>query len=339
MKNTFIAIAVFAAALLTSSCGDSEHFRIKGVIEGNPTMNLRVSYMSDGKYVPIITAARDGEFEISGVSSYGTVVEISNYENKLLGRTYAVNGEEIELILSPDDPNRIEAEGSAIAGRWASFLHDNAEVFAGGAADSMIAEYVGRHPEDIVSTLLLITSYDSSRNPAEADSLLQLIEPAARPASLTEDFNNLLQRMVAQGAAGSVTPFHFLDRRDSIRLFRPSDAEVALLVFDNNRCGRADSIVPTLKKLNKRHGGTKLQILEMSIDGDTTAWKRDTRMDTASWNQAWGAGGYGARGISRLAIPGVPYCVVCDSTGRQVLRTRSISEARDTIKSILEAHH
>lgn len=337
MSRTIYAFFAVLAAVLIGSCGDEEHFRISGTIEGNPTMNLRVCYVAGGEYHQLITAARDGAFEFGGSAPAGAVIEIYDYDNRLLGRTFAANGQSLELTLDRTNHWNIHASGSDLAAGWADFLRANTHAPQQGtpAVDSIVAEYVAAHPADLLSTLLLITEYNASANPVAADSLMEQIDPQARPAALTEGFNYLLQRMVAQGAVENIAPFRYLDRTDSIRLFRASDRPVSLLVFDNNRSGRHDSIVPALSDLASSRHKNRLQIIEISIDADTTEWKRSTRIDTARWIQAWGAGGYAARGISRLAIPAVPYFIVADSTGTQILRTGRASEAVDSVNTLI----
>ncbi len=333
MRHLFL---LFLTAILLSSCGDEERFRITGTIDGNPTMNLKAGYYADDAYNSLITAARDGQFEFYGSSPSGTVIEIFDYDNRLLGRTYAHNGQSVNLRLDRNNPNRIEASGNETAAAWASFLRDNADSLAAGSrsANAAIARYIGTHTDKIESTLILVGNFDAWADPAGADSLMQMIEPSARPAALTDGFNYLLQRLVLASASGEVLPFHYLDRKDSLRTFSPSRRPLSLIAIDNNRSSRADSIVPVLKRLS-RSSGRRLTIIEMSVDADTMEWKRSTRRDTATWPQGWGAGGIAARGIDRLGIPAVPYFIVCDSTGRQLHRGRSAARAEAYIHSTL----
>lgn len=327
-------IFIILTALLLCACGDEERFRISGSIDGNPTMNMRVGYYADGAFQSLITAARDGKFEFYGSSPAGTVVEIYDYDNRLLGRTYAANGQELELRLDRNSPHRLHASGNEAAAAWADFLRQAADSLAAGSGNDVIAEYIGNHPDRLESTLILLGDYDAAADPAGADSLMQLIEPAARPAAITDGFNYLLQRLVVASASGPVLPFPYLDRRDSLRTFRPSDSRLSIIAVDNNRSDRGDSIVPMLRHLSSE-GGRRLAILEVSVDADTMEWKRSTRRDTATWTQAWGAGGVAARGLDRLGIPAVPYFVVCDSAGVQLHRGRSAGEAEAFVMSHL----
>lgn len=331
IHRTLFLMSTFAA-LLVASCGDQESFRISGTLEGNPTMNLRVSWYADGSLHNLITAARDGNFEFRGSSSTPAVIEISDYENRLLGRTYAANGQEITLRLNQADARDISAQGSDVAAAWADFLRAHA---ADTDLRPAIAGYVRSNPDNVVSTLLLTCDYDAASDPVGADSLMQLISPAARPAALTEGFNYLLQRMVQAGASEPVVPFVYFSRSDSLRTFRPSERKYSLIAFSNNRSGRTDSVVPALKDAAQNYR-RRLAILEISLDSDSSDWKRSTRRDTASWEQAWGAAGFAARGVSRLGIAGLPFFILCDSTGRQLVRTRSTTAITDSLSAYIQ---
>lgn len=337
MKNITAKACLVALSMFAAACGDEERFRLSGSIEGAPSMNLVVSYHNGESYQRAITAAREGSFEVFGRAPSGAVVEIRDYEQRLLGRTYAADGDDIELKLSRRSSNAIEASGTATASEWAAFLSANSDSLdAGGrTANAAIAAFVGAHPQSIVSTILLTVNFDASVDPAGADSLMQLIEPSARPAALTEAFNYQLSRMVTENATTRVLPFRYLDRRDSLRVLRPGDARITLLAVDNNRSGRSDSIVPMLRRLRRGHGASELAIVEFSVDADTIEWKRNTRTDTATWHQGWGAAGLASRGIDRLGLPSVPFFVVCDSAGTQLLRTRSAAKARAYITQLL----
>ncbi len=326
---------------LLCACGDSEQFRISGSISGNPTMNLRVHYIGDGtdNHVSLVTAARDGAFEFTGNAPRGTVVEVYDYDNHLLGRTYVLNGQELTLRLDRSNPWNIEASGNEMATAWADFLRANADSAGTAGANDLIADYICNNPSSIISTLLLVSEFNAGADPAGADSLMQLIDPSARPAVLTEGFNYLLQRMVQETASRPLVPFPYLDRKDSLRMLRTSDSRYTLLAIDNNRCGRDDSIVPALRRLSdRRHRNQCLGIVEFSLDQDTLEWKRSTRRDTATWTQAWAAGGFAGRGIAPLAVPSVPFFIVCDSAGTQLLRTTSITLAADSLSKLLQKH-
>ncbi|MDE6121334.1 MAG: hypothetical protein K2F63_06050, partial [Muribaculaceae bacterium] len=70
---------------------------------------------------------------------------------------------------------------------------------------------------------------------------------------------------------------------------------------------------------------------------DTADWRKSVLPDSASWRQGWAAGTVSAIGVDRLAIPSLPFFVVCDSTGRQIYRGSDMTRAcalADSLSSI-----
>lgn len=334
----FIALTSVLLTLSIMACGDNESFTIEGTVDGEANINLRFVYYTNNTLVRGLTAARDGKFEYKGAASTPTVVEILDNDYRPMGRVYAENGKRIECHLTRGNPNAIEVSGSDVSERWASFLNDNADALASSNANSVIEKYVLSHPDDIVSTLLLLTAYDASADAFRADSLMSSINPDVRQSTLVSGFNALLQRLVSDGATEAVTAIKCLNMRDSLVEADPTAQSLSLIVLSNSESGRADSIVPVLKRLDKTTKRKKLQLLDISLDTDTVAWHKSVRSDSVRWKQLWVAGSLASPGIERLGIPSLPYFIIADSTGSQLLRTKSITRAEAFADSCLNAN-
>lgn len=320
MKHILTALLVLT---LLVSCSDDTRFRIEGHIEGKPTMNLRVCYYDGTALRREITAAREGEFEVYGSSQALTVVYIYDYENTLMANLTARNGEDLRVDIERGLPLSTRVGGSPENERITSFLTDNADSIAAGAINNAIARYVAANPDDPVSTVLMVTHYDAAADPVMADSLLESISPAVRPAALTGSLAFQTQRLV--NGASRVTPFAYFAATDTVPVFRPDAKPLSLIVIDKNSDFRRDSIVPALRALS-RERRRSLAILEISADVDTIVWKRAISSDSVQWRHGWAAAGLAERGLERLAVPSLPYFILCDSTGAQLLRTASPGE-------------
>ena len=101
-----------------------------------------------------------------------------------MGRVYASNGDRIECHLTRNAPEKIQVSGNEISERWAKFLNDNADRLTSAGGNDAIEEYVRKNPSDIVSTLLMLTSYDASSDALRADSIMSSINPEMRPSLL-----------------------------------------------------------------------------------------------------------------------------------------------------------
>ena len=177
---TVAVISILLAAGI--SCTDNEQFRVNGTIEGKPTINLRAAYWADGAYRQLLTASRDGEFEFFGSSKTPAVVDIMDHEYRVIGRIYIANGQNVECTLDRSNPFNISASGNETVEKWTRFLKENADSLRSGSgtANAIIGRYVKANPADVVSTLLMLTAFDASADPAGADSLLFSIVVSAR---------------------------------------------------------------------------------------------------------------------------------------------------------------
>ena len=253
MNRFIISILIAIAA---AACTDHDQFRISGTIEEEPTMNIRVGYYADGVYRTLITVSEKGAFEFYGSSRQPTVVEIYDYEYRLLGRVYAANGQTLDVKLARSNPYDLSVDGNETAKAWADFLRANADSLRAdnAKANDIIGRYIAANPASTVSTLLLLTSFDSAAEPLMADSLLGLIAPEARPSALTDGYNYLLQRVVAETADEPVLPFRYMTRTDSVRSFKPADSRISLIAVSDENSKRLDSILPALRRLYKKNG-------------------------------------------------------------------------------------
>ncbi|MBD5234111.1 MAG: hypothetical protein HDS65_08045 [Bacteroidales bacterium] len=330
LYHSFTAAVLGLLSLISAGCSDSEQFRVNGTIEGKPTLNLRANYYSNGAFRSIITACRDGEFEFFASSDNPVILEITDYEYHPMARLLVRNGETYKVEMTQGDRFASKTSGSDINSRWSGLVSGNADSLR-LSPNNFIAHYIGSHPDDMLSTILLVTEYNAAADPEQADSLLALIAPEARPSSLTDGFNHLLSRLVSESAEAPVKPFAYVAHNDTLKTF-PAAGKLNLLSLsttDNNR----DSIVSSLRRLHRNRSRLQLSLTDIILDHDTIEAWRGVRSDSAAWQQGWLPGVTANPALDPLGIPSLPYFIVCDSTGTQLMRTSRISEAEEYINN------
>ena len=269
--------------MLLGACTDENHFRIEGTIAGEPTMNIRVMYYSRGALQSGVAGAQKGKFEFFGDAPQPTLVNVYDYDYRLLGYAWVKNGEQVSMKIG-DDITHLQIDGTAVNRRWSEFLSSAADSLTAGSEtkNRAVEEYVAAHPDDVVSTLLMISVYDSSLDPLRADSVMESISVAARPASLASDFSFINGRMVT--AADTVAAIAYYDSADSVAHFRPERAEYSVITLVRDDALRADSVNAVLKRISRRLGH-RVQMLELSADRDTGTWEQSVSRDTATWHR------------------------------------------------------
>lgn len=337
MKHIFRLLPIFGLLLL-ASCGDGDTFTVKGTIDGNPTMNVRYVFFANGQLNRGVTASREGKFEIKANSPEPTILEICDNDYRPMARLYVSNGDEFECQIKRDRPYELKVEGNDVSERWAKYLNDNRDELTQSASNAnlTVERYVSQHPDDIVSTLLMLTSFDASHDALHADSLMSSINQQYRPAVLIDGFNAMLQRLVDQAVSEPVTPLLYYNRRDSLTTFSPMTKDYSLIVISDDSSPRADSIVPELRRLSKSPLRPKLQIIDLSMDLDTVRWHKSIASDSARWQQGWVAASIASPGINRLGVPSLPFYILTDSSGVQLLRSPFIKPVSQFIENTLE---
>ncbi len=332
--NKVLTVIILCLVMLASACGHDESFIITGKVEDVPTMNLRIVYYVNGKVLTGVTAATDGNFMYEGRTSDKSLIEIYDNDYRLLGRVVAMPGEDIVLTLNRAEPYTIKASGNDISSRWAAFLNENAEALSSTRAaehNAPIAEYIRANPTDELSAYLLMSQYDSSSaEPIPADSLWNLIDETARPKDIAAAFLMQMGRVASATANRPIINIPYIVSGNDAEIFKPSEQKLTFIAFSDDFSGR-DSTITVLRDLDSRRKSKRFEMLDLSVDSDTITWRRSVRNDSAEWIQGWVAGSISGQAISKLGVPTIPYYIVADSTGNQLWRGHSASEAKSFV--------
>lgn len=318
-------LLILVATVMLSACGHSDKFVVKGTLTTGASMNLRVIYHSGGNVVSGVTAADGGRFGFEGSSAEDALVEIYDNEYHLLCRVVARNGDDIEVTVNPSDAAQYKAAGNDITERWAAFVRGSVGARTAAARNAAVARYVTSHKSDPLSALLLMTEFDASgEGAAEADSLFGLLSAEARASGLTAGYAAILERVTSATSHAPVAAIPYLDTEGRAKIFKPRSAArtlIAVTTLDTRR----DSVAQLLRDIHARRAA---DVAEFDVDPDTLTWARSVRTDSSRWTRGWVAGSISGVAFDRLGLPGVPYLIIADSTGRQLWRGASVSEVR-----------
>ena len=319
--------AVMMAVLASCSSGT---FTIEGELTDAGTQNLRFVYASEGNITSQWIPAVGGRLPLEGNSKELTVVYVFTAQMKYLTHVAVKNGETIRLSGKISDPWHIKAEGSDINAEWTKFILAHAADFAAGATaktDKAIEQYIKANPTSVVSTLLLTCDY-SQITSDRAQTILESIAEAARPASLLEPFASTIGENAM--AMARVQPMSLLDRQDSLVIVDVKKKRLNVLYFWHSTAEADSARRQTVKGLREMTGGD-VAIIDICINPDTLGWARTVRSDSlkATHYKAWQ--GPVDKGLLPLNIKGENFIIGADSTGRQLYRGTSTDEARKTI--------
>lgn len=337
MRHIYTLMLMLLVVL--TSCGNDEEFVINCEIRGLGSKGVEMYYTTRGvqraSFHPV-----DGKVALRGVSAEPTLVEVFTLDNELLFTCVARNGDELKVKMDLEKPGKVEIKGNEASEQFAAFLTANAEVFGSSdiaAVNRLVAEEVSKHPDRISSAMLLVTRFNARGHELEADSLVNMLKPEARPSWVVGAYPGMVGEQVSTAARGSIKPISLrygrLNRQDTTLRYWPSSQSYSMLVFTGGY--KADSLRHTLLSLSKELDTRRFNILELNVMGDSAYWSNSLRGDSARWMQAWVPGGVGNQAIRSIHVPSVPYFIVADSLGRQIYRGRSLSAANDTVRARL----
>ena len=114
----------------------------------------------------------------------------------------------------------------------------------------------------------------------------------------------------------------------------PATAKSTLIYWwtDNNNSRREN--IKDIKKIAEKHGD-KLQVADVTLMPDTSAWRAIIKTDSTRWNHYWAPGGILDPSVENLKLRQLPLCIVADSTGKQIYRGSDINAAATTLDKYL----
>lgn len=102
--------------------------------------------------------------------------------------------------------------------------------------------------------------------------------------------------------------------------------DYVLVDFWASWCGPCMKSLPELKAIYAKHKGTKLEILGISLDEDTLAWKNTIKEQNINWKHISDLQGWKSAGAAKYAVRSIPATVLINKNGIIVGRNLKMSE-------------
>ncbi len=332
LRISYFSIIITSIIVLLAGCGSDDHFEVEGTFIGEAPSSVRLLYYANGSLQNVPTAVVDGKFHIQGKTKRPTIVEIFMPDKSRIATMVVDNEETLECEISSGTPYGFTVKGNALSESLSKWVADNRKTLAEGNPERInaaVAKYVDGNVKDMLSTVLLMSYYDASADLAGAVKLFDMIEPVARPMYLTEGFSEMLGRMITASGSKLTKPISYYVSRDSSCTLNLKEHPYTLIAITSQMLGR-DSIKGHLKKIGAKKN---IKVIELSVDNDSLLWRHSIAADSAQWDHGWLPGGV-MSGAGLPTIPRLPYFILTDTVGNQLLRTGGISEVVERLKSI-----
>lgn len=329
------AAAAITAAVAMTACGSSDDFIVRVKVDDDMQRMVVMTYATASGIKRELATVDNGEATLRGVAPTYTMASLAWSDGEPLAKCIVRNGDKLTVAFEQGSVNPV-VSGSEPTRLLNGFIADNAAIIASGNVDSLAAavgRYVADHTADPSAVVVMIDYLDLKENAAMADSLLEMIDPEARPASLMVNYGVANGEYLNSEKLERIYPFGVYTTADSLVKIRPNDARMTLLAFLSTSRPVRRRQVDRLRTLARGADSLGLRIVELSGSGDSVAWRVALRGDSASWTQAWAPGGSASTALRRMAVPREPFFILIDSTGWQRFRGSDLSAAIDAIRS------
>ena len=335
MSRKILQLGLMAVLLIAVLSGCSKSFKIKGNIVGLSTQNLRVLYATPVGVWEQWVMSQDNRFEVKGQSEEPALVTIYNAQGSLVARFLLENGDEIKVRGTSVDPYKLEVKGPDVDERWYAFIQEHASQYSNDDRTSLniaIADYAKQHPDDVLSTLLLLCDYRATGGIDEVRPMLEALKPEARPESLLATYHNLL-KLTAKPPT-TLPSLLLYESKGDFASFSPTTARASVLYLWSKQNTVADDSKPLSEAITSM--GDKVLMADVLMDADTSMWYLMRREYHSAWTQHyWAPEGPMNEFLKPLKISATPTFIVADSLGHVTYAGGDVKQAVALLKKLI----
>lgn len=324
-----ISLLLLIAAL--AACSNNS-FKIDGNITNLNGSAVRVVFQSDSGVVnELVNLDKKGRFSFKGTSAQPVIVSLVDRSNKPLVMVVAANGDHIKVKGDAKEPQTIKVKGNRLNEDWQLFRDEHRAFYTDpnpSRLDASIEKYVREHPDDMLSTVLLVADYGDYSDSDKVSAMFKSIEATARPESLTQAIPNYLTRH-------HKTP---LPRLMTLNLVKHGggfeeikfDGSVSLISLWANPQNNRDAFIGKFKDLD-----SGIRVIDVLAESDTLHWHKTIAGDPTEWKHYWAPGGPVEQGILMLRPTSMPWYAVTDSSALVIYSGPSLDAASKAAASLI----
>ncbi|MBP5688991.1 MAG: DUF4369 domain-containing protein [Muribaculaceae bacterium] len=325
------------ALVVAVMCGckkENKPFKVKAELQGLGSQQVKVVYSgADGGIVDYWARCENNSFEIEGTCSNPSLLMVYNKMNVPIIKLVVAGGDKLEVKGKILEPYDLRVEGSEMAKQYNDFLVKHKTEYKSAntqALNTAIEYFVKDNPKSIVSTVLVMLDYSPGDDTA-IDKLLEKIDDSAKPESLIDSYNLLKAR--AKKPATKLTSLNIFEQSTGdFQMAHIKGDKPSVIVFWDRELGsnKRKEIFDEMKMLDL----SQVQVMDISLDIDSTGWYFATHQDGTTWKHYWVPGSMMNGEIVNLQVNTTPTIIVTDSLGNQQYRGDNPIKARQTVENI-----
>lgn len=335
--NSFLLVMACMLLVVTVMCGckkENKPFKLRVELQGLGAQQVRVVYSgADGGIVDSWVKCENNVFEIEDKCSNPSLLIVYNKMNVPIVKLVVAGGDALDVKGKILEPYQLDVKGSEMAEQYNAFMVKHKAEYKSAnnqALNTAIENFVKDNPKSIVSTVLVLLDYSPSEDKA-IDQLLDKIDDSAKPESLMASYNLLKSR--AKKPATELSSLNIFEQSSGdFQVANIKGDKPSVIVFWDRDLGVSNrkQIFDEFKKLDL----AQVQVMDISIDIDSTGWYYATHQEAATWKHYWVPGSMMNGEIVNLQVNTTPTIIVTDSLGNQQYRGDDPIKARQTVESL-----
>ena len=336
-KSRVLMLACLAL-IVAVVCGckkENRPFKVKVELQGLGSQQVKVVYCgADGGIVDYWAKCENNALEIEGNCANPSLLMVYNQMNVPIIKLIVAGGDKLEVKGKILEPYELDVKGSEMAEQYNAFMVKHKTEYKSAnsqALNTAIENFIKDNPKSVVSTALVMLDYSPTDDTA-IDKLLEKIDDSAKPESLVTSYNLLKAR--SKEPATKITSLNIFEQSSGdFQVAKIKGDKPSVIVFWDRDMGLNDrkQIFDELKMIDP----SQAQVMDISLDIDSTGWHYATHQDATPWKHYWVPGSMMNGEIVNLQVNTTPTIIVTDSLGQQQYRGDDPIRARQTIEDLI----
>lgn len=329
-------LILFAIASLFTLVSFAQGYVIDGQVKGskNGLATLRTYFRDGNEQLDSSKIEEDGKFYFRGQIK-DPIPALLTINGKKTYRLYLSPGDNVEIVLVPQNENKTKIKGSKLTDKWYSIVapqkKEDYDVHL-----SRLENWVINNPKDIFSPDIIASYLAYKWNYSDLHRTLNTLKEEALN---TYHYKHLREReaLMTQLKVGAKAP-NFTSKTSQNKTFKLSDQvrkqDYMLLDFWASWSRKSREENPELVKLYNKYNKKGFEIVSVSLDQDKALWERAVKEDKLSWTQVCDFKKWESSPAQTYMIKEVPSNVLIDREGKILAFNLSTEELAMQLKEL-----
>lgn len=329
-------LILFAFVSLFTLVSFAQGYVIDGQVKGskNGLATLRTYFRDGNEQLDSSKIEEDGKFYFRGQIK-DPIPALLTINGKKTYRLYLSPGDNVEIVLVPQNEKKTKIKGSKLTDKWYSIVapqkKEDYDVHL-----SRLENWVINNPKDIFSPDIIASYLAYKWNYSDLHRTLNTLKEEALN---TYHYKHLREReaLMTQLKVGAKAP-NFTSKTSQNKTFKLSDQvrkqDYMLLDFWASWSRKSREENPELVKLYNKYNKKGFEIVSVSLDQDKALWEKAIKEDKLSWTQVCDFKKWESSPAQTYMIKEVPSNVLIDREGKILAFNLSTEELAMQLKEL-----